>query len=48
MPYPIIAFYFILLTLVVTFLFSRVNRYLNRHLPQNQRSRIRLRPQLIR
>ena len=47
-PYPIIAFYFILLTLAVTFLFARVNLYLNRHLPQNQRSRIRLRPQVIR
>ena len=47
-PYPIIALYFILLTLAVTLLFSRVNLYLNRHLPQNQRSRIRLRPQLIR
>ena len=47
-PYPIIAFYFILLTLAVTLLFSRVNLYLNRHLPQNQRSRIRLRPQVIR
>jgi polar amino acid transport system permease protein len=47
-PYPIVGFYFILLTLTVTFLFGRVNRYLNRHLPSNIRSRIRLRPQLIR
>ena len=47
-PYPIIGFYFILLTLLVTFLFARVNLFLNRHLPQNQRSRIRLRPQVIR
>lgn len=47
-PYPIIAFYFILLTLFVTWTFGRVNRYLNRHLPGNQRARIRLRPNLIR
>ncbi|MBL9052645.1 MAG: amino acid ABC transporter permease [Tabrizicola sp.] len=47
-PYPIVAFYFILLTLLVTFLYGLVNRRLNRHLPSNERSRIRLRPQLIR
>ena len=47
-PYPIVAFYFILLTLAVTFFYGRVNRHLNRHLPSNVRSRIRLRPQLIR
>ena len=47
-PYPIVAFYFILLTLLLTWLFNSVNRHLNRHLPSNQRGRIRLRPQLIR
>ncbi len=47
-PYPIVAFYFICLTLLVIFIFGRVNTFLNRHLPQNQRARIRLRPQLIR
>ena len=47
-PYPILAFYFILLTLTVIWLFGRVNARLNRHLPQDTRSRIRLRPQLIR
>ncbi len=46
--YPVIAFYFILLTLAVIALFGAVNRRLNRHLPQSARSRIRLRPQLIR
>ncbi len=46
--YPVIAAYFILLTLVIIWVFSRVNLYLNRHLPQSVRSRIRLRPQLIR
>ena len=38
----------ILLTLLVTFLYGKVNKRLNRHLPSNLRSRIRLRPQLIR
>ena len=47
-PYPIVAFYFVLLTFAVIWFFGRVNRYLNRHLPENTRSRIRLRPQLIR
>jgi polar amino acid transport system permease protein len=47
-PYPIVGFYFIVLTLFVTWGFGAVNRLLNRHVPQNQRSRIRLRPNLIR
>ncbi len=47
-PYPIVGFYFILLTLFVTWTFGLVNRRLNRHLPQNLKSRIRLRPNLIR
>ena len=47
-PYPIVAFYFILLTLLVTFVYGRVNRRLNRHLPSNTGSKIRLRPNLIR
>jgi polar amino acid transport system permease protein len=47
-PYPIIAFYFILLTLLLTFFFGRINRHLNRSLPQNQVSRIRLRMPLFR
>ncbi len=47
-PYPIVGFYFILLTLFVTWAFGLVNRRLNRHLPQNLKSRIRLRPNLIR
>jgi polar amino acid transport system permease protein len=47
-PYPIVGLYFILLTLLVTFLYGLVNRRLNRHLPSNEKSRIRLRPQLIR
>jgi polar amino acid transport system permease protein len=47
-PYPIVAMYFVLLTLAVIWVFGRINRHLNRHLPQNARSRIRLRPQLVR
>lgn len=47
-PYPIVAFYFILLTFAVIWFFGRVNVRLNRHLPSNMRSKIRLRPQLIR
>ncbi len=47
-PYPIVGFYFICLTLLLIWVFGRINRYLNRHLPSNMRGRIRLRPQLIR
>ena len=47
-PYPIVAFYFICLTLGITTIYGSINRRLNRHLPQNQRARIRLRPQVIR
>ena len=47
-PYPIVGFYFICLTGIVIFGFGLVNTWLNRHLPQNMRARIRLRPQLIR
>lgn len=46
--YPVIAAYFIMLTLLVITAFGVVNRRLNRHLPQAQRGRIRLRPALIR
>jgi polar amino acid transport system permease protein len=48
MAYPVIALYFILITLALTWVFGRVNSRLNRHLPQNLKARIRLRPQLIR
>jgi polar amino acid transport system permease protein len=47
-PYPIAAFYFICLTLLLIWGFGAVNRHLNRHLPANTRARIRLRPQLVR
>lgn len=47
-PYPILAGYFILLTLVIVGVFGVINHRLNRHLPQQNRSKIRLRPRLIR
>ena len=47
-PYPILAFYFILLTLVIITVFGAVNSYLNRHLPQERRQKIRFKPQVIR
>ena len=47
-PYPILAGYFILLTLVVVGLFGLVNARLNRHLPQDAKPKLRLRPNLIR
>lgn len=46
--YPIVAFYFILLTLCVIGVFGWINTRLNRHLPQEQKARMRLRPQMIR
>ncbi|MEY1556137.1 ABC transporter permease [Yoonia sp. R2331] len=47
-PYPILAGYFILLTLVVIGMFGLINARLNRHLPQETRAKIKLRPNLIR
>ena len=47
-PYPILAGYFILLTLVIIGLFGLINRRLNRHLPQEARRGLKLRMNLIR
>ena len=47
-PYPIVAFYFILLTLTVIGIFGLVNRRLNRHLPAAQHKRLKVRPNLLR
>ena len=47
-PYPILAGYFIVLTICVISVFGLINARLNRHLPQEQRRKIRLRPNLIR
>jgi len=46
--YPIVAFYFIVLTLAIIGVFGLANRWLNRHLPANTRQRLRVRPQLVR
>jgi polar amino acid transport system permease protein len=46
--YPIVASYFILLTLALIGLMGLVNRRLNRHLPRERRARLRIRPQYIR
>ena len=47
-PYPIVAVYFIALTLVIIALFGWINRRLNRHLPSEARPRLRIRMNLIR
>jgi polar amino acid transport system permease protein len=47
-PYPIVAGYFILVTLALIGIFGLANRRLNRHLPQQEQSRLRFRPQFIR
>lgn len=47
-PYPILAGYFIILTLVVIGVFGLVNARLNRHLPQDVRKKIKVKPQIIR
>ncbi|KEJ89978.1 ABC transporter permease [Sulfitobacter donghicola] len=47
-PYPILAGYFIVLTLIVISVYGLVNRRLNRHLPSENRQKIRLRLNLIR
>lgn len=47
-PYPILAGYFILLTLVILGVFGLINRYLNRHLPQEARRKLKLRMNVIR
>ncbi|MGD9293721.1 MAG: amino acid ABC transporter permease [Roseobacter sp.] len=47
-PYPILAGYFILLTLIIVATFGIVNARLNRHLPQELKPKLRLRPNVIR
>ena len=47
-PYPIFALYFIILTLTITYVFGRINRRLNRHLPQEEHMRLKYRPKFIR
>lgn len=47
-PYPIVAFYFILVTLLIIAIFGRIGKRLNRHLPQEARRKFRFKPQIIR
>ena len=47
-PYPILAFYFILFTLAIVMTFGLINKRLNKHLPSHDRPRLRFRPNLIR
>ncbi len=47
-PYPILAGYFIVLTLLIIAVFGLINRRLNRHLPQEARRGIKLRVNVIR
>ncbi|MGR4001070.1 MAG: amino acid ABC transporter permease [Alphaproteobacteria bacterium] len=47
-PYPIVALYFILMTLVIILIFGKVNQYLNKHLPKNQRARLKMPKQMMR
>ncbi len=46
--YPILAGYFILLTLTVIAVYGAINRRLNRHLPQEARRKLRIRPNVVR
>lgn len=46
--YPIVAFYFVLLTLCIIGLFGFVNKRLNRHMAPRERSRIKLKMNIIR
>lgn len=48
LPYPIVAAYFILVTLIIIFIFGAANRYLNRHLDVEQRTQIKLSINLLR
>jgi len=47
-PYPIVAAYFVILTLCIIWVFASINARLNRHLPADRRQRLRFRPQFIR
>ena len=46
--YPMVAAYFVLLTLSIIGIFGIANRALNRHLPTERRARYRFRPQYLR
>ena len=47
-PYPIVAFYFICLTLIIITVFGYANARLNRHMAPEKRAKLKIRPQVIR
>ncbi|MEP1930095.1 MAG: amino acid ABC transporter permease [Paracoccaceae bacterium] len=47
-PYPILAAYFIILTLVIVSFFGVINTRLNKHLPSNVRQKLKVRVNVIR
>ena len=47
-PYPILAMYFILLTLGIIGIFGLINKRLNRHLPKARQEKFRFRMSLVR
>ncbi|WP_298932674.1 ABC transporter permease subunit [uncultured Ruegeria sp.] len=47
-PYPILAFYFIVLTLVIVWGFGLINTHLNRHLPVAKQGKMKFRLNLAR
>lgn len=47
-PYPILAMYYIILTLFVIWLFGRIGNKLNRHLPVAARRKFKFSPNIIR
>lgn len=47
-PYPIVAAYFVLVTLFIIGVFGLINTRLNRHIPRADKKRFRFKPQLIR
>ena len=48
LPYPIVAGYFIAVTLLIIYLFGRVNHHLNRHLDLKQKSQLKFSINLLR
>jgi len=47
-PYPIVGLYFIIFTLFIIGVFSVINKRLNKHLLPNERSKLKIRLNLIR
>jgi len=47
-PYPILAGYFIVFSLLIIGGFGLVNRRLNRHLPTERRAKLTIRPNIMR